>query len=268
MSSEVSVERLPLDLVEVPEEVERGPATLIVPSDDPLAEGLAAVERVIFPEAPMLFAGQDADAFHFMVVVVDSQACHIVRLSGPGPLAGRSGEVPFFVTDLVEAGQQVDLQELDTYYALKDIRMERMISVETNFRLGEQLDGMRSADLAYLSLFALASMTSADGVLAHLNAPAISSLERVGVAWHPLAGREDLVTPTVAPDGTVGIDPDYRPVCIPRNDPQNQRVFTDLAPFTPRVHFLRPETVVDLRAQAGADEIVDLRVEEAERSEG
>lgn len=270
MATDTPTEPLGIDVADrVPEAIRRGPATLIVPSTDPVFDQVAEVEARIFPEAPRLF-GNDAEGtlFHFKVLVVDDSVRHVLRLSGPGPLSGLSGAVPFFVTDLVEGGQELSLQELDTYYALVGARLERMISVETNFRLGPHLEPIRSADLAYLSLFALAERTGADAVLAHLNPPAITSLERVGVQWHRLAGRTDLRTPTIAEDGTTEFDPDYFPICILGGDPINEQLVSDLAALTPEIHFLgREEVVADLRDSAGlgsGDASVDARQDAVE----
>lgn len=256
MDSESSVPAVALNLdPSLPEEIRRGPSALVVPGTHELARPLIEAEARIFPEAIQLFGGVDDDPmFHFLVIVVDSEARHVMRMSGPGPLAGVGGRLPFFVSDLIDAGRQITLTELDTYYALSQMRMERMISIETNFRLGPQLEGIRSADLCYLALFAVGFGNEADGVLAHLNAPAIRSLDRVGVRWHRLAGREDLGTPTVDAEGNVSLDPSYFPICIPRRDPDNEQLVEDMAPFTPPVHYVGREPVVHIPEPA-----VDLR---------
>jgi hypothetical protein len=254
-----------LDLEDVvAEELRRGPSALVVPETHRLAAPLVEAESLIFPEAPALFDGVDqAGMFHFLVIVVESEARSVMRMSGPGPLAGTDGVLPFFVTNLV-AGGQITLADLDTYYALSQMRMERMISIETLFRLGPQLDGLDAAGLCYLALFAVGFGREADGVLAHLNAASIRSLDRVGVRWHRLAGREDLGTPTVAEVGGLTFDPDYFPICIPRRDPDNEQLVEDMAPVTPALHYLERELEVEIDLTEPA---VDLRERGVERTE-
>ena len=241
------------------EEFRQGPSALVVPASHPLAEPLIEAESLIFPEAPALFDGVDEEGmFHFLVIIVESEARSAMRMSGPGPLAGTEGVLPFFVTNLVEGGQ-VTLAELDTYYALSQMRMERMISIETLFRLGPKSDGLDPAGLNYLSLFSVGFGSGADGVLAHLNSASIQSLDRVGVRWHRLAGRNDLGTPTISEDGGVAFDPNYFPICIPRRAPDNAQLVEDMAPVTPPLQYLE-EVEIDL-----TEPTVDLRRADAER---
>ena len=250
-----------LDLGELlSEEFRRGPSALVVPASHRVAEPLIEAESLIFPEAPALFEGADEDGmFHFLVIVVESEARSAMRMSGPGPIAGAEGVLPFFVTNLIEGGQ-ITLAELDLYYALAEMRMERMISIETLFRLGAKADGLDPAGLNYLSLFSVGFGRGADGVLAHLNAASIQSLDRVGVRWHRLAGRDDLGPPTISDDGSVTFDPDYFPICIPRRDPDNEQLVEDMAPVTPPLQYLE-EVEIDL-----TEPRIDLRrADSAER---
>ena len=171
MDAVTSLPAVALDLEGlVGDELRRGPPALVVPATHHVAEPLVEAESLIFPEAPALIEGHGQEGmFHFLVIVVESEARSVMRMSGPGPLGGKEGVLPFFVTNLV-AGGQITVAELDTYYVLSHMRMERMISIETLFRLGEQLEGLGSAGLSYLALFAVGFGSGADGVLAHLNA--------------------------------------------------------------------------------------------------
>ncbi len=214
----------------------RGTTALVVPMTHPLAERLATEEARFFEEAPVLFDLPQADElFAFLVIAVDGAARHIVRLSAPALHPG-SGLLPFFLTDLVDADPDLTLSDVKAYYAELNIEVDRLISVETQFRLGEQMEPIRSADLAYLTLFQIVKHHSCQGVVAHLNAPAIKSFKRVGLDWHPFAGRVDLRTPTVKEDGTIGFDANYQPVCLPLYS--NVDLLDGLSAFTPELVYL------------------------------
>lgn len=224
---------IPLDLPELRTSVDPDhPATLLVELDHPVAEQLARAEAEVFPEAPDLFGSASSSGmFHFLVIALDSHARHVVRLSGPRLLGGRSNRAPFFLTDLLDSDPSLTLGEIDRYYRTTDIDIDRTISVETHFRIGEHLEPLRSADLVYLSLLDLLTRTGGDAALAHVNAATIKSFTRVGVDWHPFAGRIDLRTPTVGADGNRSVDENYFPVCVPRGT--NAALLKQLVPFTP-----------------------------------
>jgi hypothetical protein len=166
--------------------------------------------------------------------VSDGAVRHVSRLSAPGLLNGADDVVPFFLTDLVAAYDDLCLDDLDEHYRGDGVDIAATISVETQVRLGEHLEPLRSADLLYLALFELCNRHGGAGVFAHMNSNAIKSFERVGLSWLPLAGRDDLRTPTVAPDGAPTFDDDYRPVWIP-NSGSNVELLSSLAPFAPPV---------------------------------
>ena len=70
-------------------------------------------------------------------------------------------------------------------------------------------------------------------IFAHLNKPAIVSLNSVGVEYESIMGREDLKTPTV---GENPFDDHYKPVAIPANT-KNLEIFSNLIPFAaPKVN--------------------------------
>lgn len=212
------------------------PVSLFFPLDAPFVKELQRLETQVFPEAPVLFDIPDAgDVFQFLAVCVDGAVRHVVRISAPH-LSGAAGKLAFFITDLISADPSLTLQDVEKYYADEGINLHKMISVETQFRLGEQLEPIRSADLAYLTLLRLGSTHDVEAVVAHLNAPAIKSFSRVGIKWHPFAGNVDLRTPTVAEDGTTTFDETYFPVCIPREG--NENLLSDLAAATPKAFWI------------------------------
>ncbi|HTO01712.1 MAG TPA: hypothetical protein VL068_13665 [Microthrixaceae bacterium] len=239
MQTEVPTRPLALDLSQ--EQIElfgSDVVAVVVPADDPLFRQVESVEAQVFPETPELFDVPDADdLFQFLLIVKGGEACHAVRLSAPGLVRGRSDLVPFFVTDLVESGE-ISRDDFDGHYHELGVKLERTFSVETNFRMGPHLEPIRSADLAYLSLFAIEDRFGADALFAHLNEPAITSLDRVGIHWKPVAGRPELKTPTLGSDGERTFDPDYQPICIIGQDPGNKATTEMLAGITPPLHVL------------------------------
>jgi hypothetical protein len=237
MATLLTTEPLELDLpTSLGPEVRRGTAAILVPLDHPVSELLIAEEARFFEEAPVLFDVDRAEElFTFLVVTVDGAARHVVRLSAPALLPA-CDLLPFFLTDLIEADPDLSIAIVRDYYAELNTRIDQLISVETQFRLGDQLEPVRSADLAYLALFTVVQQHGLRGVLAHLNRPAISSFKRVGLDWHPFAGRIDLRTPTVNADGSPGFDVDYQPVCLPWDT--NVELLRGLAPLTPPLYRL------------------------------
>lgn len=237
MATLVTTQALPLDLPsDVPDFVRHGTAALVVPMTHPMAAALQREEARFFEEAPALFDIPDADElFTFLVITVDGAARHVVRLSAP-LLTGRSELLPFFLTDLLASDPGLSLTDVRAYYAPLGIQVERFVSVETQFRMGEHLEPIRAPDLAYLALFQMVTERDGPGVVAHLNAMTISSFKRVGMQWHPFAGRIDLRTPTVKEDGTVGFDAEYRPVCVPVY--ANRDLLSGMTGLTPPLHWL------------------------------
>ena len=237
MANLVSIQPVALDLPsDLPEAARIGTTTLVVRNGHPLTTLLTELEERFFPEAPTLFDLPDAaDLFSFLVIAVDGCVRHVVRMSAPA-LVGRPDLLPFFVTDLIDADPDLSLDDVKDYYDQQDIKIERVLSVETQFRLGAQLEPVRSADLAYLSLFKLVDEFSCAGVVAHLNGAAMTSFKRIGLDWQPFAGRVDLRTPTVEEDGSVGFDDDYHPVYMPLGS--NVELLRGLSAFTPPMYWL------------------------------
>ena len=237
MANLISLEPVALDLpAEVPEAARTGTTALVVRTGHPLTALLTDLEQRFFPEAPTLFDLPDAsDLFTFLVIAVDGYVRHVVRVSAP-VLVGRPDLLPFFVTDLIDADPDLTLDDVRSYYDEQDIKIERVLGVETQFRLGAQLEPVRSADLAYLSLFKLVDDFACAGVVAHLNGAAMTSFKRIGLDWQPFAGRADLRTPTIKDDGTVGFDDEYHPVYMPLGT--NVELLRGLSAFTPPMFWL------------------------------
>src|SRR5690606_22973665 len=109
---------------------------------------------------------------------------------------------------------------------------------ETNLRRKgekpENYNGLPLSQVGYISLFKLVESKGLSvgeaAIFAHLNKAAIVSLQAVGAEYEPIAGREDLKTPTILADGSKDFDFDYKPVAIPAT-PQNLKVFGELTPF-------------------------------------
>lgn len=231
MQTNVLTDPFPFDFEAPPSGAPGEPSVVIVPAEHPGARQLALAEAKVFPEAPDLFRVDGAAGlFHFFVLLLDGQVRHIARLSAPALLAGNPGRAPFFLSDMVDSDPSLTMPDVQEYYESQGQDVYRSVSVETQFRLGEHLTPIRSADLLYLALFQIVESGRGSGAFAHLNARAISSFKRVGLAWHPFAGRVDLRTPTVTNDSR-GFDPDYHPVFVPREE--NRDVVLGLAAFTP-----------------------------------
>lgn len=242
MSNTALPDPIPLEL----EAVTRSstPVAVLIDSGHPAAAELASAEAGVFPEARALFDVDGADTlFQFLVIAAHGTVRHIARLSGPRPYAQRDDQIPFFLTDLIDATPTITAGDVFGYYSARGIDLGGTASVESQVRLGEQLEPVRTADLMYMALFSSASAGGADAVLAHLNTMSSRSLSRVGLVWSRFMDRDDLATPTITADGTRSFDPEYFPVFIPRAE--NAELFASLDPFTP--------PIVRVTASGGAD---------------
>lgn len=136
------------------------------------------------------------------------------------------------VDELIQSGQGFTAKEFREYYDMAGVKIEDCVSVETNFRVGDKVetDGLRVSDLGYIAIFNLLERISTKldeaCVFAYLNAPAIKSLQAIGIEYRPFAGREDLK----APGSGEEFDEHYIPVAIPKNK-RNTDVFRSIAPF-------------------------------------
>lgn len=142
------------------------------------------------------------------------------------------------IQDMVAAGEFTN-QEFKDYYEQRGIDLQRAVSVETNFRIGERAPRVYGfipvADVAYLSMYRFATEgqghedLSRSCMFAHINQATISSLERTGVPSEPLMGNESLRTP--AGEGTY--DDDFKPVAM-FNTPKVERKMRRLKAIAPK----------------------------------
>ncbi len=217
------------------------PLVIWVPASHPSFRALEAEEAQVFPTAPALF-GADSSQFCFLTLVIDGALRHLMRLSVPAMTGDE--EIPFLIKDLLRSGQGLDLAETLDFYASRGIDLYRCLSVETNLRIGDQLEGVSSADQSYLALFTLSNELGCNAIFAHLNEPAVKSLSRVGLEWEHVSGRGDLRTPGAF--GSEEFDDDYTPVCIPRTS-HNEAMFEALAEVTPEAAWALEDLVITLR---------------------
>lgn len=226
---------------QVLETLGEGLSTVVVPYGHPIFERLERIESEMFPETVEIFAVDDREVlFQFLVLIEDGIAHQAMRLSGPGPLKRRSDLLPFFISDLVGFGDQVTEAEVLDHYRSVGIDVFHVTSIESHFRIGPNIEPIGYADLAYLSMLELQEVTGIYGTFAHINEATTRSLDRVGISWAPVAGREDLRTPSIDYDGSREFDPDYTPVFIGGWHDEDTKVAIEevLAPFTPPLVFL------------------------------
>ncbi|HYI61870.1 MAG TPA: hypothetical protein VEW93_08715 [Acidimicrobiales bacterium] len=191
-----------------PVEVTTSPMACWSAPDTDLGRQLAEAEAEAFPEAPQLFAG-DASSI-LMGMAFGGLVRHLMRLSVPAIAPGVA--MPLILDDLARSGQGLTHQQLLDHYGARGIALDRVVSVETNVRVGEREADIPSADMSYLSVFDLMRRIGSGAVFAHLNDAARSSFARVGLQDEPIAGVEGLRTPGVHPGE---FDDHYTPVCLP-----------------------------------------------------
>lgn len=235
-------EAVDLELSEdVLETLGEGLSTVIVPYGHTIFEKMEQIESEMFPETVDLFDVEDREVlFQFLILIENGVAHQAMRLSGPGPLERRTELLPFFISDLVGFGGQIDEDEVLDYYRSAGIDVFHVTSIETHFRIGPNVEPIGYADLAYLSMLELQEVTGIYGTFAHINEASIRSLDRVGISWSHVAGRQDLRTPSIDFAGARDFDPDYVPVFIGgwHDEETKAAVEEVLAPFTPPLVFL------------------------------
>lgn len=123
----------------------------------------------------------------------------------------------YTVDSLIDMGN-FTAQEFYEYYENKGIDLKKSIAVETNFRVGEpaeKYNGFSPSDLAYLTFFKMLEKRSPKAehamVIATINRASAISFQRVGLAYEPLMGRDDLQTE----ESLLGKD--SKPVALPYN---------------------------------------------------
>ncbi|MDH4171342.1 MAG: hypothetical protein OEW42_17310 [Acidimicrobiia bacterium] len=224
--------------------------TVWIPASHPASEVLRAAELERFPEAPSLF-GSMRGHFTFIAVVScdDRLVHHAARLLLPE--LGAGCELPQFLSDVGAVNTSLTDDAIWSYYRRQGARAERLMSVETNFRVAKGR-GALPALAAYESMFRIAAAVQSVGVLAHMNRVAAFSFRRLGLRHEPIAGIDGLATP----DGKGGVDPNYEPVMIPA-DNHNLATLARLAPEMPPIRNLDADVVSP--EVAPAEVLIDLR---------
>ncbi|MGQ0805047.1 MAG: hypothetical protein ACT4PI_14450 [Actinomycetota bacterium] len=206
-----------------------------VPPLHPHSELIRALEAEVFPEIPDIMRPYEL-ACEFLALVdtrpSEARVVHAFRLSGAtglGPTQSPDGVESVLLEDLAASDQGVDLPAITDYYAGRGIDLRRSLSIETNFRVGaraEAENGLPAAQLGYVALFQQILRENVQVLFAHMNEPAMRSLANVGVGSEPIAGRDDLRTPTVGGS----FDDDYAPIAILVNA-ENSAVLASLSDF-------------------------------------
>ena len=214
----------------------------------PFADFVRTEEIAKFPEiAELMESYEDESAFLLMVdarpeagwVARGTRIASPVFTLGKRPGAAEGSINMPLVQGMIDSGQ-VTAKELIDYYAEKGINLDNCVSVETNRRIraSERVNGVPLAQLGYLAMFTFAlglgSSRESDKVssciLAHINDETKRSFDFLGLGdnYEPLAGREDLHTPTSGGE----FDDSYVPVAF-FGTQQAKEVFGNLAAFMP-----------------------------------
>jgi hypothetical protein len=177
-------------------------------SDNKYTNILRTNEAGYFPEVKELT--DDVEDETTFLAMVDTRketrrVVHATTVSGiskdPEKLRneGKSGFIT--IDELIDLGN-FTAAEFQQYYNDHNIDVQSSIAVDTNFRVGkvsEGVDGLQTADLAYLAVFQLGSRQETgeneNAIFASINRHTIISFRRLGLQVEPLMGRDDLITP-------------------------------------------------------------------------
>lgn len=228
--------------------------TAWVRSSHPISNLVRTLEAKVFPEIPALMEPFEDESVFLTLIdtrpgterVVHAFRLSSLAISGKGMGADASRRCTFgmaLIDDLLSSGQGLDVDAFVGHYEGRGVDLTKCVSVETNFTVGNRVStesGLRVSDLGYIAIFQLVKQLSGlehnACVFAHLNEPAVASLGQIGVTNRPIAGRDDLKTPTI---GETEFDEKYRPAEIPGSK-ENIEVFRALVPFA------APEIDVDV----------------------
>jgi hypothetical protein len=199
------------------------------------SELIRALEAEVFPEIPDIMQPFEL-ACEFLALVDTrpdaARVVHAFRLSGATGFGAsqRPTEIEsVLLDDLASSGQDLDMAEIIGYYSERGVDLRRSLSIETNFRVGDRAEtetGLSPAQSGYVALLQQSLREELQVLFAHLNEPAIRSLDNVGVGSEPIAGRADVRTPTAGGE----FDDNYAPVAIYVNE-ENAAVLKSLSPF-------------------------------------
>jgi len=215
-----------------------------LPQESEYADLIRTLECEKFPEIADVMRPFEKQSVFLALVDNRPEVQRIVHAFRLTSLSHADMEIPegdttgvALLDDIIDSDQDLTASEVKDYYEKQGIDLAKCVSVETNFRVGEKVkveDGLPVSQKGYLAIFRELERGGVHegnaAVFAHLNRPAVSSLGMAGVEYGPLAGREDLQTPTVTPDGQRIFDDKYRPVAIIATS-HNVQVFQDLMPF-------------------------------------
>lgn len=194
-----------------------------MPSDHKFANLARTKEAEYFPEVKEIDEDYEDETVFLALVDTRKGSKRVVHAS---TVSGINGSREHLETDktglttideLIEEGN-FTADEFRAYYSDRDIDLDGSFSVDTNFWVGEKaekFDGLKTSELAYLSLFQLIKSKHVDNkinaIFASVNMESIESFKRLDLQVEPLMGRTDLTTPE-SKDGK-----EFVPVVIPYN---------------------------------------------------
>lgn len=208
--------------------------------DHPYANLARTYEARFFPEVAEI--DEEDEAGTMFAVLVDNResarrVVHGMTIMKPHsePQPGDQPTGMYTVDSLIERGNFTPEEFYKHYADGQDIDMTKSISVETTFLVGERsepLHGLRPAEISYLALFQMIENAGAQlgkaGVFLTVNGRGRSSLDRVGVNYEPLMGREDFDTE----ESELGID--SRPIAI-KFDEKSAAIFGNASLKIPQI---------------------------------
>jgi hypothetical protein len=210
-----------------------------LPHDHPYANIIRTHEGSLFLDDGVNDFPEEAEAKTLQLALINTQpgnerVVHGATLMGPALNGnGRSVEelideektTGFETIDALVRHGNFTAEEFAQFYRSRGVDLEQCVSIETNFKIGEntELQNIPSAYLAYLLMFKRATRQTESGkieggVFASINEPSIKSFEKFGLKVEPLMGQEDLETP----ESKLGKE--YKPVFIPPA-PENCALF-------------------------------------------
>lgn len=227
-------------------EKEEGLYAVWLDPDNKYANVIREYESRYFPEVATVTDQEEAGTLFLALVDTRPSAnrvVHGVTISGVKleenthetavqPYNGKTGFI--VVDDLIEMGN-FNAEEFYKYYSDKGIEIEKCISVETNFRIGDKVElfnGFTPAQLAYTMIFNKLKegqpQKGKAAIFSSINRASIISFRRVGLQYEPLMGRQDLRTPEQE------LGKDFTPVAILYNE-QNIAIFDHLGDRLPEL---------------------------------
>lgn len=192
-----------------------------------------------FPEVKELSAEVEHNTVFLAMVDTRTdidRVVHATTLSGysiDGSTEDKAESTGFIVADDLANLANFTPQEFKKYYREKGYDLNKCLSVETNFNIGDRvplLNGMSSADIAYLTIFQLFMAREPElgkaTIFASINEASAKSFARIGLKCELLMGRDDLETP----ESRLGKA--YKPIAIPYTA-ESRHIFESLPRLAP-----------------------------------